>query len=76
MDTSPHQLTTLFDALGLPSSPEAIAQFLADHALAAPERIDEAPFWTPAQRAFLQTALAEDADWAQIVDQLALLLSR
>ena len=34
----------------------------------------DAPFWTPAQADFLRQALAEDADWSEEVDELAVLL--
>jgi len=34
-------------------------------------KIADAPFWTPAQAAFLREKLNEDADWAELVDQLS-----
>ena len=36
----------------------------------------DAFFWTPAQAAFLREKIQEDADWAEIVDQLNLMLRR
>ena len=30
----------------------------------------DAPCWTPAQAAFLREEILEDADWAEVVDQL------
>jgi len=33
-------------------------------------RLADAPFWTPAQARFLGEEIAEDADWAEIVDRL------
>ncbi|MCW5637448.1 MAG: DUF2789 family protein, partial [Rubrivivax sp.] len=31
-------------------------------------------FWSPAQARFLREEVAEDADWAELVDQLNLML--
>lgn len=75
MDTSPHNLTTLFDQLGLPSGEEAIDRFIQQHSpIAADVSLVDAGFWTPAQRAFLQESLLLDADWSEVVDQLDTLL--
>ncbi|TJZ73492.1 DUF2789 domain-containing protein [Chitiniphilus eburneus] len=71
MDTTPHTLTTLFQQLGLPSDGADIDAFLAAHELPAGQRLPEAPFWSPAQAAFLRDALSADADWAEKVDELA-----
>ena len=32
--------------------------------------LPDAPFWSPAQASFLREALADNADWAELVDQL------
>ena len=42
-------------------------------AIGAWKHIDlpEAPFWTPAQAAFLRESLLQDTDWSQQVDQLS-----
>ena len=34
-----------------------------------------APFWTPAQAAFLSQSMAQDSDWTTVVDGLAVRLS-
>ena len=71
MDTSVHSLSTLFEQLGLPSTAAAIELFIALHQPLPPEtRLAEALFWNKAQRAFLEEAISEDADWAELVDQL------
>lgn len=71
MDTSVHSLSTLFDQLGLPSTAAAIELFIALHQPLPPEmRLTEALFWNEAQRSFLEEAVSEDADWAELVDQL------
>ena len=71
MDTSAHTFSALFEQLGLPSDSRSIEEFIATHAPLEPStRLAEAPFWTPAQSAFINEALHEDSDWAEIVDQL------
>ncbi|WP_438951826.1 DUF2789 domain-containing protein [Porticoccus sp.] len=71
MDTSIRTLSTLFDQLGLPSTAAAIELFIALHQALPPEtRLAEAPFWNEAQRVFLEEAIFEDSDWAELVDQL------
>ena len=71
MDQSIHRFSELFAQLGLPADKPAIAQFIAAH---SPLRTDidlaDAPFWTPAQATFLKEEKLEDADWAELVDQL------
>ena len=75
MDTEFHNLTALFDQLGLDSWEEAIDRFIVDHAPLDPGlSLADAPFWNDSQRAFLSEAISEDSDWAEIVDQLASLL--
>ncbi|MBY4677456.1 DUF2789 domain-containing protein [Marinobacterium arenosum] len=71
MDTSHHDLSTLFAQLGLPSSDREIKNFIKKHKnLQDDIRLDQAPFWNAAQARFLQEAILEDADWAEVVDQL------
>lgn len=71
MEQPVHPLEQLFKQLGLPAEPEAIDRFIATHApLAADVALADAPFWTPAQTAFLREEILEDADWAEIVDHL------
>ncbi|WP_174873051.1 DUF2789 domain-containing protein [Vogesella oryzae] len=75
MDTSSHDLQGLFKQLGLPADAHAIRAFIASHPLAHETNIEEAPFWSPSQAAFLKQSLDEDAEWAEAVDALANLLS-
>jgi Protein of unknown function (DUF2789) len=71
MDQPIHPFSELFAQLGLPSDEEGIRHFLAAHTpLASNVRLADAPFWTPAQAAFLREEILEDADWAEAVDQL------
>lgn len=72
MDKSNHHFSELFAQLGLPCDAPGIQQFIATHApLPAQLRLADAPFWVPAQAAFLREALLQDADWAELADQLS-----
>lgn len=75
MEQPLHTMSHLFAQLGLPSDEAAIERFIAAHApLPRGVELERAPFWTPQQAAFLSEELKEDADWAEIVDQLNLRL--
>jgi hypothetical protein len=75
MDQPIHRFSELFAQLGLPADAPAIAQFIAAHTpLAAEIDLPDALFWTPAQAAFLREEKRDDADWAELVDQLSLAL--
>lgn len=76
MDTSSHDLPTLFAQLGLPSDATSINSFISSHELPAGTSLPKASFWNPAQASFLHEALADDADWAEAADEMAMLLSR
>lgn len=71
MEAFQHTLTSLFEQLGLPSSPADIRQFI-DAWRPVPDEIalHAAPFWSPSQSAFLQENILKDADWAMVIDQL------
>lgn len=72
-----HGFAELFKQLGLPAGDAEIAQFLRRHApLPARVALAEAPFWSTAQASLLREELAEDADWAEVVDQLDAALRR
>lgn len=75
MDTSPHSLCTLFAQLGLASDTASIKKFSSLHHLAADVAIFAASFWTPSQAAFLAEELQTDSEWAEMIDELAVLLS-
>ncbi|HEY6898698.1 MAG TPA: DUF2789 domain-containing protein [Rhodocyclaceae bacterium] len=71
MESSQHTMSNLFAQLGLPSEPDDIRSFIERHRPLAPDvRLHRAPFWSPSQAAFLREEIAEDADWAEVVDQL------
>ncbi len=70
MDAPIPTLETLFDQLGLDSSPEAIDAFILKHPLAEDEKLIDAPFWSAQQAQFLKEELRDDAEWAIAVDEL------
>ncbi|MBX3680524.1 MAG: DUF2789 domain-containing protein [Rhodocyclaceae bacterium] len=71
METPIHSINNLFAQLGLPSDTAAIDNFIAQHRpLASGIELADAPFWSGAQASFLREEVREDADWAEIVDQL------
>ena len=70
MDAPVPTLETLFDQLGLDSTPKAIDAFIAAHPLAADVKLIDAPFWTPQQAQLLKEELLDDAEWAMPVDEL------
>ncbi len=74
MDTTPRDLTHLFAQLGLDPQQVAIDHFIANHRLAPQQALEEAPFWTPAQRAFLKEEKQQDAEWVETIDMLDTLL--
>jgi hypothetical protein len=75
MEPSTHSLRNLFEQLGLPSGDADIERFVAMHRpLAAGIDLADAPFWTAAQAQFLREEAEDDADWAELVDQLSLML--
>ncbi|WP_339721142.1 DUF2789 domain-containing protein [uncultured Paraglaciecola sp.] len=70
-----HSIHSLFDQLGLESTDEAINRFVAKHgSLAAKVKLHQADFWSESQGAFLKQMTEEDADWAEIVDELDAML--
>ncbi len=72
-----HTMSDLFKQLGLPADPSSIAAFIARHEGACRQSaLHQAPIWSDSQRAFLQEAIALDADWAQPAEALTSLLSQ
>ena len=77
MESTMHTLNNLFAQLGLPSDDAAVESFIKTHGhLATSLSLSEAPFWTPAQAAFLCEEIMNDADWAEVIDQLNAMLHR
>ena len=77
MEFAFHDFTKLFAQLGLPNDPESIQKFLRANAPLAPDiRLEDAKFWTSSQAALLKDEIVDDADWAQVVDRLNVVLRR
>jgi len=75
MDTSIHSITSLFDQLGLGSTDKEIEGFInRNRPVSGSVELYNAEFWNTAQASFLKQMKEEDADWAEIVDQLDVML--
>lgn len=75
MHTEIPSFSSLFAQLGLPHEDADIRDFIAAHApLPGEVRLEDAPFWTPAQARLLKDSLTQDAAWAEVADQLSLAL--
>jgi hypothetical protein len=75
MYTPIHSISSLFEQLGLGSSKKEMNAFIAAHSsLPAKVELHDAGFWNKSQQAFLRQMKEEDADWAEIVDQLDAML--
>jgi hypothetical protein len=71
MELSIHDVSGLFDQLGLPSAPEQIDGFIASHRPLSEEiALPDAPFWSAAQSDFLRSEWDKDAAWVEAIDQL------
>jgi len=71
MDTSSHNMHTLFLQLGLPNRAEDIDAFIERHHGLEPDiPLNQALFWNSTQDAFLREAISEDSDWCEVVDML------
>lgn len=71
MDTSNHNLSTLFKQLGLPAEQNDIDAFIARYSpLPSDIALQDAPFWSESQSQFLEEGLEDDSDWAEVIDEL------
>ena len=71
MNSSYHRFSELFLQLGLPADVDGIKYFLDSYRLRdSSVRLENAPFWTEAQASLLKDEILQDADWAEVVDQL------
>ncbi|MFT5312187.1 MAG: hypothetical protein ACI8Z9_000664 [Paraglaciecola sp.] len=75
MENNHTTMSDLFQQLGLASDEKSVDAFIHQHSgLAQRVHIEDAPFWSPQQAEFIANALAEDAEWAELIDQLNVLL--
>lgn len=77
MEHAIHNMNNLFAQLGKPNDEVAISRFIETHAPLPNEmRLHEASFWTIGQASFLSEAISDDADWAEVADDLNAMLHR
>ena len=75
MESPVHPLSALFAQLGLEYDSVSIEQFIETHRPLAPEvKLADAAFWNESQRQLLRESVSNDADWAEVVDELDALL--
>lgn len=75
MEAHTHSLEALFAQLGLDNSSDAIDTFVQTHSpIPAGVALHQAAFWNTSQATFLVQMKQQDADWAEIVDQLDAML--
>lgn len=71
MERPVHSMSNLFAQLGQANDEQAIARFIETRRpLANGVQLHEAAFWTPSQACFLREAILDDADWAEVADEL------
>jgi len=77
MESPTHSLPALFKQLGLPDDAESIDKFIATHSPLKPElHLADAFFWSESQAELLREEILDDADWAEVVDQLDVMLRK
>ncbi len=74
MDTSNHTIQALFKQLGLSSNDIAIDNFIHNNYLPPEIPLENAAIWSAGQAQFIHESIALDADWAEAVDHLDVLL--
>lgn len=75
MEAHVHSINALFEQLGLDGSKRGIEKFVVASA-PIPSHVNlwDAPIWTESQASALKQMKADDADWAEVVDQLDVML--
>ena len=76
MESFSHNLTTLFQQLGLGSDSQSISRLISEHPLNNRTALADASFWNNSQSDFIRESISQDADWAEAVDELDALLRR
>jgi hypothetical protein len=76
MDTTPQDLSHLFEQLGIDNSADNIDKFIASKQIPANVLICQAEFWSESQKSFLREAIEEDAQWSELIDQLDALIRK
>ena len=76
MDTTPQDLSHLFEQLGLDNSESNIDKFITEHQIPNNVLLCQADFWNESQKSFLKEAIEEDAQWSEVIDHLDALIRR
>jgi len=75
MEHNHTDMSDLFAQLGLSSDEQSIAEFTQNNGgLPAEVKLENADIWTKQQADFLRSALVEDSEWAELIDQLNVML--
>jgi hypothetical protein len=75
MEHNHTDMSDLFAQLGLSSDEQSIAEFTQNNGgLPAEVKLENADIWTKQQADFLRSALVEDSEWAELIDQLNIML--
>ncbi len=71
MESITHDMSSLFQQLGLNSDPQDIESFIKSHSpLNKNTKLEHASFWSVSQAQLLHQLIKEDSDWAIVVEQL------
>ncbi|MDF2179636.1 DUF2789 family protein [Aliiglaciecola sp. CAU 1673] len=71
MNLNAPTISDLFEQLGLDNDEKSINQFIERYrGLDSETKLEQAAFWNNAQSSFIKSALTEDAEWAEVIDQL------
>lgn len=77
MESPIHSLPALFKQLGLSDDALDIDKFIEVHSPLKPDlHLADAFFWSKSQQQMLREEILEDADWAEVIDQLNVLLRK
>ena len=74
METFKHDLSHLFEQLGLPNSGSDIENFIVNNRLKGGQHITEAKCWNESQIEFLQNEFDQDSEWCIAIDELTELM--
>ncbi|KXJ57388.1 MAG: hypothetical protein AXW15_06165 [Neptuniibacter sp. Phe_28] len=75
MYTPEHDLSVLFQQLGLPHSHDEITQFIETHKIDDDDQLlAAASFRSKSQSDFLSASLKDDSEWSELVDELDAML--
>ncbi|MBL6734695.1 MAG: DUF2789 family protein [Shewanellaceae bacterium] len=74
METFKHDITHLFDQLGLPNASSDIETFIMNNRLKEGQHITEAKCWNESQIEFFKNEFDQDSEWCIAIDELTELM--